>query len=612
MTEPAGADVYVRPYGDPDADWSLLGQSPIESVRLPRSAAVQLRVEAEGFEPRVLASGVPGFYFGRTPAEVITLSEDGSIPPEMVLIPGGDYPVRITGFNSGASIRLESFLIDRYEVTNAQYKEFVDAGAYVQPHFWEGLEFAQDGRRLSWDEAMAEFVDATGQAGPSTWEFGNFASGQGDHPVAGVSWYEAAAYTRFRGKSLPTIYHWARAAFEPHTNSTPLSTAMIPLANFGGEGPMPVGSSGAMGPHGTLDMAGNVKEWSWNAAGDHHWLLGGAWDDETRMHSVRFTSPPFDRSSRHGFRGVRYLGGEPSEELTAAIELLSRDYRDAVTVSDEIYEVYRSQMAYVPSELNDNFEWREESAAEWIVERVTVDTGEEGERMSIYLWLPKSVEPPYTPVVYFPGLGPFMQPPPEHSSTIMRSTRGGSMARMIISSGRAIVVPIWKGSYERWDDFLTRSGEEYLRSFRVRMADWASDLGRTVDYLEARDDIDTEAIGYMGSSFGASTTLALLALEERLDAALLLLPGYTYRDLPPEADAVNYVPRITMPVLMIGGRYDYVFPLETAQRPLYEQLGTPAEHKDFKIYEMGHGPFPRSQLLRDVTPWLDKYLPIGN
>ena len=106
--------------------------------------------------------------------------------------------------------------------------------------------------------------------------------------------------------------------------------------------------------------------------------------------------------------------------------------------------------------------------------------------------------------------------------------------------------------------------------------------------------------------------MALLGLEPRLGAALLLLPGYTYRDLPPEAAAVNYAPRITMPVLMIGGRYDYVFPLETAQQPLYDQLGTPTAQKTFLTYEMGHGPFPRNQLLRDVLPWLDQYLPIVN
>ena len=71
---------------------------------------------------------------------------------------------------------------------------------------------------------------------------------------------------------------------------------------------------------------------------------------------------------------------------------------------------------------------------------------------------------------------------------------------------------------------------------------------------------------------------------------------------------MNYTPHITMPVLMIGGRDDYVFPVETAQRPLFEQLGTPPGQKRHLLYEMGHGPIPRGQFLRDVLPWLDQVL----
>lgn len=607
VTDPPGATIYVQPYSQPESEWRLLGQSPLDSVRLPRSIAVKLRVEADGYEPRMLATGVPGFYFGRASADAITLLKAGSVPPDMVFVPGGSYPVRITGFNSLAPIQLDPFLIDRTEVTNAEYKDFVDAGGYEQPRYWEGLEFTMDGQALSWDEAMDRFVDASGEPGPSTWEFGDYPDGQGDYPVSGVSWYEAVAYLRFRDKVLPTIYHWARAALEPHNLSQPLATEMIPLANFKDEGPMPVGASGAMGPHGTLDTAGNVKEWCWNASGEHRWLLGGAWDDDTRMHSVRFTSPPFDRSPRHGFRGMRYLDAPPPEQLTAPVDLLPRDYRGARPVSDEVYRIFKNQMTYVPSELDARVEETDDTSEHWTWEHVTLDAGEGDERFSLYLLLPKSVDPPYQTLIYFPGLGPFQTRP---SGTLSALTQGPAPVYRegSIRSGRAIAWPVWNGSYERWDGFLSLTGEAYLRAFRDRMADWASELGRTIDYLETRDDIQADGIGFLGVSFGASTALPLLDLEDRLKAALLLLPGYTYRDVPPEADAVNYVPHTTLPVLMIGGRYDYVFPVETSARPLFDQLGTPPDQKRFILYDMGHGPFPRGQLLRDMLPWLDEAL----
>ena len=104
------------------------------------------------------------------------------------------------------------FFIDETEVTNRAYKEFVDAGGYAETKYWK-QEFKKDGQIIPWDEAIKEFVDRTGQPGPSTWEFGDYPEGQDDHPVSGVSWFEAAAYAEFRGKSLPTIYHWAGPLF---------------------------------------------------------------------------------------------------------------------------------------------------------------------------------------------------------------------------------------------------------------------------------------------------------------------------------------------------------------------------------------------------------------
>ena len=59
---------------------------------------------------------------------------------------------------------------------------------------------------------MAIFRDRTGRPGPATWQGGQPAAGQEQHPVTGVSWFEAAAYAAYRGKRLPTIYHWSHAA----------------------------------------------------------------------------------------------------------------------------------------------------------------------------------------------------------------------------------------------------------------------------------------------------------------------------------------------------------------------------------------------------------------
>ena len=100
---------------------------------------------------------------------------------------------------------------------------------------------------------MKEFRDSTGREGPSSWQFGTFQKDQADFPVAGISWFEAAAYCEFVGKSLPTIYHWQKAA------GFGLFSDILLFSNFTHTGPMRVGSNSGITPAGAYDMAGNVK-----------------------------------------------------------------------------------------------------------------------------------------------------------------------------------------------------------------------------------------------------------------------------------------------------------------------------------------------------------------
>jgi len=105
-----------------------------------------------------------------------------------------------------------------------------------------------------------------------------------------------------------------------------------------------------------------------------------------------------------------------------------------------------------------------------------------------------------------------------------------------------------------------------------------------------------------------ANTLPVVALESRLKAAILLTGGFPSDIQPPEIEPLNFLPRIKMPVLMLGGRYDFVYPVETSQVPLFRLLGTSTEHKKYVLYEgSGHVP-PRIELIREVLDWLDRYL----
>ena len=120
---------------------------------------------------------------------------------------------------------LNDYWIDKFEVTNRQYKQFVAAGGYAKREYWR-QEFLKDGKAVPWEQAVTTFTDTTGRPGPATWEAGDYPNGRDDYPVTGVSWYEAAAYAEYAGKALPTIFHWSGAARQN------MSGNAVPLEQF--------------------------------------------------------------------------------------------------------------------------------------------------------------------------------------------------------------------------------------------------------------------------------------------------------------------------------------------------------------------------------------------
>lgn len=184
------------------------------------------------------------------------------------------------------------FLISRTEVTHAEFERFVDDGGYRNLAFWpESLRIGD--RVLDRDAALATFVDGSGLPGPRTWTGGRAPAGQADHPVTGVSWYEAAAYARWAEAALPTAAEWWRAALGDGAHPFPWGDDGVNMevrANFSFGGSSPAGAHPlGVSPFGALDMAGNAREWLEDTApgSDRHPAVGGGWRDATYM---------FDRS----------------------------------------------------------------------------------------------------------------------------------------------------------------------------------------------------------------------------------------------------------------------------------------------------------------------------
>ena len=109
------------------------------------------------------------------PTIAFALSPSNTAPAGMLRAAGGPSPVH------DRTVMLDDYWIDRFEVTNRQYKSFVDAGGYRTRWYWTE-PFVSGTRTLSWDEAMALFRDATGQPGPATWELSSLPGRPGRLP----------------------------------------------------------------------------------------------------------------------------------------------------------------------------------------------------------------------------------------------------------------------------------------------------------------------------------------------------------------------------------------------------------------------------------------------
>jgi tRNA A-37 threonylcarbamoyl transferase component Bud32/dienelactone hydrolase len=586
-TDPTGAAVEVRGYADDDTTWVPLGTTPLVDVRLPNTL-LGVRITKAGFEPRggaIIPWRIP---------ELIRLDTLGARPTGMVRVSGGATVIQLPGLDHVASPTIRDYYIGRYEVTNEEFKAFVDSGGYTRPEFWTE-PFVLDGRTLSFDDAMARFADATGRRGPSTWEGGSFPAGLDTHPVAGVSWFEAAAYAAFAGKALPTIVHWARAA------ETQASAWIVPLSNLRGTGTAPVGAHGGVGPYETFDMAGNVREWCWNAVGDERYILGGGWNDEPYQFNDAYAQSPWDRSSTNGIRLAEY---DPAEDLSAASGEIRRAFRDFSKlrpVSNDVYAAYRRLFDYDRTPLNATVDEVDSTAADWVREKVVFDAAY-GEQMFGYLFVPKGGTPPYQTVVYFPGSNALHN---RNSAAI-----SPAIFDFILRSGRAVFHPVYKSTYERGDS-LQSDYADGTNFYRDHVIAWVQDFRRSVDFVETRSDLDATKLAYYGVSWGGYLGGVIPALEPRLDAVVLYVAGLEFQEGQPEVEPINHLPRITIPVLMLNGEHDHFFPVETSQRPMFELLGTPPEQKRWVVYEGGHF-VPRARLISETLDWLDRYLgPVG-
>jgi dienelactone hydrolase len=350
-------------------------------------------------------------------------------------------------------------------------------------------------------------------------------------------------------------------------------------------------------------MFGNVAEWVWTARGDdERFTLGLGWPDPAYNASLALAAPPWSRLPSQGLRLASYPNGEPDASLLAPVEVSSVDYAALEPLSDEtlalvsapIYDARDSlQASEKPVELPNG----------WRASRVEIDSPHAEETLPLLLLKPEDIEPPYQAIVWFGGLNAI-------SSRDNGSLYAADMnfANFLRQSGRLLVMPIWTGTFERNDGSTTRRFMGTATGQREVIQTWSSDLRLAVDYLSTRDDVDSDRIAFVGLSLGSAVGSSMVPREERLRTAIFWSGGFAASAQPANAVlSASLVRRTRLPVLMLNGRHDFVFPLEL-QQAYYDLLGTPAEHKRHVVYDAGHFGWPLGEFVRENLDWLDRYL----
>ena len=231
----------------------------------------------------------------------ITWKTDGK---EMVYIPAGEF---IMGSNEGVgneapahTVRLDDFYIDRYPVTNEEYKRFVDGTGHPVPCY-----------DVDWVDASGYNWDPETRMPPE---------GMEDHPVVLVGWDDARAYASWAGKRLPTEAEWERASRSTDGRRWPWGDEFIKgrcnsskWSDSGGTTTVGLYSPDGDSPYGCVDMAGNV--WEWTASDydrDNKVLRGGSFGSlpDTLRAADRYNSTPGTRGYVVGFRCVGAAPGK--------------------------------------------------------------------------------------------------------------------------------------------------------------------------------------------------------------------------------------------------------------------------------------------------------------
>lgn len=612
-SEPSGAEILVRPLQFEHGQWLSLGKTPI-ITNLPKEPFQDyfVRANLDGHEELITTrtSGFGPVNTWRLP--ISTRSGMAVVGP--VLTDAMPHACRVVWLmNRRVPLGMPAFHFDTHEVTNGQFQEFVDAGGYEKDEYWR--ETLGD----DWRDVVRGFKDRNNVLpGPATWADGTYPPGLRDHPVVGVSWYEAMAYARFKKKQLPTLLHWLRGAdfngwspeYDSHNRFNIGRKQLLhrPVSE----------STRSTNYHGVRDTVGNVREWCLNEGEPgYRYAMGASWLDDDGSAYNPVTLKPTERRPDVGFRCAVY---ESNPDWAVAMPVM---YRELPTEPAPIPDEYVNQFR-----LERDRPWRTSPPKQTTfhgveAQYVEFDAGYGlDERIGCYIIFPDRTKyaPPFQVMI---GSSPIFLD--ERGNATTDDVRFFHYSPMM-KGGRVLVLPTyWGRSHDRpGGDFNPSLPSEQSPEVYVDgVTKMAKDLIRTVDFfheeypkVSGEGLLDTTKMIFVSCGCLQSECMVvadkLVTGKNRFAATFFFAGGIVNEAQPPEVDQLTYLPHLDTPTVVINNAGQLNCPLEYSQRGMLRLLPLPDRLKKlYSIPKFQWGGFPLEHVEREGNAWFDDLEALG-
>ena len=585
-----GVKVSIQ-YGN-DSIYQLIGKTPIDSFIVPwsvRSHKIKLEYGDKIF-----------FENGKRFHNYILPDPEITYPNNHKIVLGTKINLMWFQGLEFREINLPPFSISKNEVSNLEYQKFVDAGGYENPRYWD-FPLKVGEKIYDFNNSVKFFTGKYGKLGPANWTYGKYPEGLENHPVTGISWFEARAYANFKGLSIPNVYEWLYAS---GASRSLIDTNVTNNSNYNSSVTREVSSDkGAY--NGLNNIAGNVKEWVSNPYGENkekYSVLGGSYLEFPYTYNNFYSLKPLDRTVGNGIRLVKKLSNKSSELDSKIIPEYNRNSDDLVDISDEVFEIYKSQFDYDNRPLNSKTENIDGFQEGYTAQRFEMETTyESDEKLFGYIVFSNKFTKQYNPLIIFPS-----------AASIGRNTDKSlpnnllNRFKYLIDEGYAIVHPIYKNTYSRQKNYKT-FWPDASDVYKNTIVSIGQDFKRSIDYIESRNDFKIGNLSYFGYSWGSTTSNYLLAIDNRIKSAFICVGGLMMQKSKKEVEAHYYLRRIKVPILHIAGKLDGIFGYDETFVPWKNLVGT--EEKDLKIIELeniGHG-IPNDTIIKYHQNWIENY-----